>query len=381
MFMTSEDLPAVDPETDRRLMAAALRFGRRHLGSVHPAPSVGALVVRFEAGVPVIVGRGVTPVASAGHSTAAALAMAGEAARGATLYTTIEPVVRYEDGDSDTDAILAAGIVRVVAALEDPVPGRTRSGFARLREAGIDITAGVLGEEARRQHAGFLSRLKSGRPYATLKLAVSADGMIGRKSGERMLVSGREAFEHLQRLRIEADASMIGIGTALANDPRLVVRVPGLLGLSPIRIVLDSAARLPERSALVAGARETPLWVFVAPEADRARRQALEAAGAIVIEVRAGTGGLDMGSVMKALGDRGVNNLLVEGGARIASTIVTQGFADEVVLFRAPVVIGQDGVRALAGSALSMIDRNPRYRIVEEALLGEDRMVRFERKN
>lgn len=372
---------AADPELDRRLMAAALRFGRRHLGRTHPEPSVGALVVRFDGGGPVVVGRGVTPARGQGHAVAEALASAGEAARGATVYLTLEPAVSHTDGSSDTDALIAAGIARVVVALEDPRPGRKRAGLARLREAGIEVTAGVLGEEARSDHAGFLMRVGQERPFVTLKLAVSADGMIGRKSGERMLVSGREAFEHLQTLRIEADASMIGIGTALANDPRLMVRVPGLAHLSPVRIVLDTAARLPPDSQLVASIDIAPLWVLVGPEADRSRQERLAAVGADVLPVGTGTGGLDMAAVLKLLGERGINNLLVEGGAKVASSLVTRGFADAVILYRAPVVIGPDGVRALAGGALSMIDRNPRYRIVDELMFGEDRMVRFERKS
>jgi diaminohydroxyphosphoribosylaminopyrimidine deaminase/5-amino-6-(5-phosphoribosylamino)uracil reductase len=379
--MAKDEKLAVDPEMDRRLMAAALRLGRRHLGRTHPAPSVGALVVRFDGSAPVVIGRGVTGEGGAGHAVALALASTGESARGATLYTTLEPALRLQDGTSDAQAIIAAGISRVVAALEDPRPGHTRAGFACLREAGIEVTAGVLGEEARRDHAGFLMRVTAGRPHVTLKLAVSADGMIGQKSGERMLVSGPQAFEHLQRLRIEADASMIGIGTALANDPRLNVRVPGLMHLSPTRVVLDSEARLPVGSALVATAREVPLSIFVREDADPARCAALRGAGADVVEIGGGSGGLDLSAALRSLGERGINNLLVEGGARVAASLVSQGFADAVVLYRAPVIIGPDGVRALAGGALSTIDRNPRYRIVDEALLGEDRMVRFERKN
>lgn len=379
--MGTETRRGVDPETDRRLMAAALRFGRRNLGRTSPAPSVGALVVRFEDGQPMIVGRGVTSPGRGPHSTDIALGMAGDAARGATLYTSLEPVVRHEDGYSDTDALIGAGIVRVVSALDDPDPKRTRSGYARLREAGVEVTAGVLGEEARRAHAGFIRRTQSGRPHTILKLAVSADGMIGRKSGERMLVSGQEAFDRLQGLRIEADASLIGIGTALANDPSLIVRIPSLRSMSPIRIVLDTQARLPVESALIAGARETPLWVMTGPDASAENRERLEAAGAVVLTVPTGSGGLDIQAALKTLAEHGISRLLVEGGAKVAASLVGQGLADDVVLFRAPVIIGPDGVRALAGGALSAIERSPRYRIVEDARLGDDRMVRYERTN
>ena len=379
--MVKQAMLIADPQWDQRLMAAALRLGRRNRGRTHPSPAVGALIVRFDGGEPVIVGRGATPAGAGGLAVAVALSAAGEAARGATAYLTLEPGLHNDDGTSSTDALIAAGVARVVVALEDPRPGRTRAGQARLREAGVEVTAGVLGEEARRDHAGFLMRISQGRPFVTLKLAVSADGMIGRKSGERMLVSGHGAFEHLQRLRLVSDATMVGIGTVLANDPRLIVRVPSLARLSPIRIVLDTEARMPPDCALLKSLDVAPLWVLVRPDADRGRRERLAAAGADVLEVEGGSGGLDIAAVLRLAGERGINDLLVEGGARVAASLVSRGFADAVVLYRAPVVVGPDGVRALAGGALSTIDRSPRYRIVDEVMLGEDRMVRFERKS
>jgi diaminohydroxyphosphoribosylaminopyrimidine deaminase/5-amino-6-(5-phosphoribosylamino)uracil reductase len=377
--MAAGETGTVDPQTDRRLMAAALRLGRRNLGATYPAPSVGALVVRFENGVPEIVGRGATPPGAGETSSAIALAMAGEAARGATFYTTIEPVIRRDDGTSETEALVAAGIARVVTAIPDPDPALAGSGHSRLRDAGLAVTTGVLGEEARRAHAGYLARTLLDRPHVVLKLAVSADGMIGRNSGERMLVSGLEAFQYLQMMRIEADATLIGIGTALVDDPSLVVRVPGLRAHSPIRIVLDTQARLPLQSSLVRGSAETPLWLLVGPDAPRSARAALEAAGVVVIECPTGSGGLDMEAVLKRLAERGITRVLVEGGARIAASLAGLSRLDEVVLFRAPVIVGPDGVRALAGRAMSVIERSPRYRLVEEARMGEDRMVRYER--
>ncbi len=379
--MTDQAGAVREPELDRRLMAAALRLGRRHQGRTHPAPAVGALVVRFEPSGPVVVGRGLTSPGGIGHATAHALAEAGAAARGATLYTSLEPVIRHGDGYSDTDALIGAGIGRVVSALDDPDARRTRSGYARLREAGVGVTAGVLADEARRLHAGFLSVATLGRPHVTLKLAISADGMIGRKTGERMLVSGPEAFQQLQRLRIESDASLIGIETALVNDPSLFVRVPGLRHLSPIRIVLDGDARLPLTSALVKTAAAMPLWLLVGPEADAAACGRLTEAGVTVLRVGTGSGGLDIQAMLKLVAERGITRLLVEGGARVAASFVSNGLADEVILFRAPVVIGPDGVRALAGGALSAIERSPRYRIAVDARLGEDRMIRYERTN
>lgn len=371
------ELDPAGAETDRRLMAAALRLGRQSRGAAGSAPPLAMLVVRFEDGLPVVVGR--SGPTGEGQSVGAVLAVAGEAARGATAYMLVEPTVRRVDGGSDTRSLIEAGIARVVFAMDDPDPERTGSGAAALAEAGIGVTAGVLGDVARRLYRSYVTLAASGRPHVVLKLAVSADGMIGAKSGERMLVSGPEAFEWLQAMRMEADASLVGIETALVNDPSLFVQVEALRSLSPIRVVLDSHLRLPIGSAFVETAHEIPLLVITGPDAPVERRAALEAAGAEVIGVPAGTGGLDWKAVLAELHARGVGRLLVEGGARVAASLVGQGLADEVVLFHAPVVVGPDGVRALAGGALSSIERSPRYRLVEQAMLGEDQMVRYER--
>jgi diaminohydroxyphosphoribosylaminopyrimidine deaminase/5-amino-6-(5-phosphoribosylamino)uracil reductase len=196
-----------------------------------------------------------------------------------------------------------------------------------------------------------------------------------------MLVSGREAFERLQAMRAETDAILIGIETALVNDPSLVVRIPSLRSRNPVRVILDGEARLPVGSALVRSVAEAPLWIVTGPEAEPETRERLAAEGAVLLASPAGSGGLDMQAVLGVLADRGITRVLAEGGARVAASLVGQGLADEVVLFRAPVVVGPDGVRALAGGALSAVERSPRYRLIEEARLGEDRMLRYERTN
>ncbi|BCP53353.1 riboflavin biosynthesis protein RibD [Kaistia sp. 32K] len=377
--MATERTASADPEMDRRLMAVALRLGRRNLGSTAPAPAVGTLVVGFEAEGPVIVGRGATGDDGTSQAEIAALTAAGAAARGATVYTTLEPSPNPLDGVSAVEALISAGVARVISALENPDPRVAGRGHAQLRDAGIAVVTGVLGDEARRLHAGPISVLAAGRPHVTLKLAVSADGMIGRLAGERMLVSGREAFARLQTMRIEADATLIGIGTALVDDPSLTVRVPGLRAHSPIRIVLDTQARLSPTSSLVKGAGDTALWLVTSSEAPLSNRDRLAAAGVEVINVGTGSGGVDIEAALRLLAERGVTRLLVEGGAKVAASLLHRGLLDEVVLFHAPVVVGPDGVRALAGGALSAIERSPRFRRIEETRLGEDRMVRYER--
>jgi diaminohydroxyphosphoribosylaminopyrimidine deaminase/5-amino-6-(5-phosphoribosylamino)uracil reductase len=246
-----------------------------------------------------------------------------------------------------------------------------------LEAAGIAVTTGVLGKEARLSHGGHISRITRGRPWLTLKLAVSADGMIGKRAGERMLITGRATFERVQGLRAEHDAVLIGIGTVEVDDPKLTLRYPASEPSHPIRVVLDTKARIGLATNLVQSARETPLWVFVGEDADPAKVAALEAAGVVVLKAPKGTGGLDFAAVAAALAEKGLTRILVEGGSCIASTMVNAGLADEVLLFRADVVVGPDGVRALAGGALSAIERSPRFRLVEDVMVGDDRLRRY----
>jgi diaminohydroxyphosphoribosylaminopyrimidine deaminase/5-amino-6-(5-phosphoribosylamino)uracil reductase len=364
-------------ELDRRLMAAALRLGRRHLGRTFPNPAVGALIVQPQPDGIHVVARGWTGFGGTPHAERAALDEARLAARGATVYVTLEPCAHHGRTPPCADALIAAGVGRVVSAMEDPDPRVAGKGHQRLADAGIPVLTGVLESEARWHHAGHITRVTLGRPHVTLKLAVSADGMIGRAGGDRMIISGRPAFDRVQAMRAETDAVMIGIGTVLVDNPRLTVRHPGLENRSPIRVVLDRTARIATSTLLVQTAGNVPLWIIVGSDAPAERRAALEAAGATVIEVNQGTGGLDIAAALIALGSRGITRVLAEGGSRVAGSLVAAGFADEVVLFRASVVVGPDGVRALGGRALSAVERSPRYRLVEDSVIGEDRMLRY----
>ncbi|MCC6982681.1 MAG: bifunctional diaminohydroxyphosphoribosylaminopyrimidine deaminase/5-amino-6-(5-phosphoribosylamino)uracil reductase RibD [Bauldia sp.] len=368
---------AVDPALDRRFMAAALRLGRRNLGRTYPNPAVGALVVRFEDGAPRVVGRGWTGVGGRPHAEAFALAMAGSAAKGATVYVTLEPCVHVGRGEPCTHALIAAGVGRVVTTMADPDPRTAGEGHELLRNAGIEVTTGVLEREGRIAHAGHLSRLANQRPLVTLKLGISADGMIGTRAGDRMMITGKAAFDRVQTLRAEYDAVMIGVGTALVDDPRLTVRQPGLEDRSPIRVVLDTNARLPLNSKLVQSAGEKPLWLIVSSEAPAERKNALANAGVEVIEVGTGSGGLAIADALTALSERGITRVLAEGGAKIAASLVSNDLTQEVILIRAPVVVGPDGIRALAGLALSAVERSPRYQLVDESMVGEDNFRRY----
>ena len=365
---------ATNARTDRRFMAAAIRLGARHLGQTGRNPSVGCLLVATDRGQPIVVGRGLTATGGRPHAERQALREAGEAARGATAYVSLEPCAHGGKHDSCAENLVAAGVARVVTAMEDPDPRTSGKGHAALAEAGIAVTTDVLADKARRSHSGHLARLGKGRPHVTLKLAVSADGMIGMREGERMIITGKPAFSAVQALRTRYDVLMVGIGTVLVDDPMLNVRLPGFGSRALTRVILDAAARIPLESRLIKTARDLPLVVMVGPEAPADKVKLIAEAGAEVMEIAARSDGLDLMVVLETLAEMGLTRVFAEGGAKVAANLVSQDLLDEVVIFRAPVVVGPDGVRALDGMAMSAIERSPRYRQVDALMVGEDQM-------
>jgi diaminohydroxyphosphoribosylaminopyrimidine deaminase/5-amino-6-(5-phosphoribosylamino)uracil reductase len=252
---------ATADETDRRFMAAAIRMSRWHLGLTATNPSVGTLIVRDDGAGPRIVGRGVTAIGGRPHAEPQALAEAGELARGATAYVTLEPCAHHGRTPPCAEALIAAGVARVVGAASDPDQRVSGRGYAMLREAGIEVVERVLADEAADLMAGYLIRSVRKRPEVTLKLAVSADGMIGRQGAGQVAITGDMSRAQVHAMRAEADAILIGIGTALADDPELTCRLPGMERRSPVRIVLDGQARLPAGSKLALSAAQTPVLV------------------------------------------------------------------------------------------------------------------------
>lgn len=372
-------LPPIDPEFDRRMMAAALRIGANNLGHTGVNPAVGCIIVNTGGESPVVVGRGWTAERGRPHAEKVALKAAGAAVTGATVYVTLEPCAHNGRTKSCSEALVDAGVARVVGAIADPDPRTSGKGFALLQDAGIAVTTGVLADEAARAHSGHIARVTKGRPHVTLKLAVSADGMIGTRGGERMIITGQPAFDTVQTMRTTFDVVMIGSNTAQIDDPRLTVRLRGMEKLSPARVILDSKAELPLGSRLATTARDFPLIIVVGPEAPEERKTALSDAGAKIIEIEAGAGGVDLRLTLEELAKQGFSRVLAEGGSEVAASLVSADLLDEVVIFRAPVVVGPEGVRALAGTALSAIERSPRYRVVEAGMVGEDQMRRYVR--
>ncbi|HEY7842877.1 MAG TPA: bifunctional diaminohydroxyphosphoribosylaminopyrimidine deaminase/5-amino-6-(5-phosphoribosylamino)uracil reductase RibD [Bradyrhizobium sp.] len=364
-----------DKEADRRFMQLALTLGRRGLGRTWPNPSVGAVVVKDG----VIVGRGWTQPGGRPHAEPEALKRAGEAAGGATLYVTLEPCSHFGKSPPCADATIAAGISRVVAAIEDPNPEVAGNGFARLRAAGIAVDVGLLAEEAARDHAGHFRRIRDGRPHVILKLAVSADDKIGAAGGKPVAISGEAARTRVHLLRAQSDAILVGIGTVLTDDPFLTCRLPGMAARSPVRMVLDRALRIPGNSRLVHSARQTPLWVVASELAEAPAATRLGAAGAQVIRIAPTSApGLDLTAVLRALADKGITRLMVEGGSRVASSFVAADLVDEVWLLRGPEALG-DGIAALDALPLSEITQSPRLKLRASETLGKDTLTIYER--
>ena len=349
-------------------MAAALGLAARGLGNVWPNPAVGCVLVREGR----VIARGWTQPGGRPHAEAEALRRAGADARGATAYVSLEPCAHHGETGPCAQALVEAGIARAVIALGDPDPRVDGAGAALLRDAGVEVSMGCLEEEAAELNAGFILRLNSKRPLITLKTATSLDGRIATQGGESRWITGPEARARGHGLRAQHDAVMIGIGTALADDPELTCRLPGLAERSPVRVVVDSHLRLPAGGKLVLGAGEVPVWALTIVGGE-GRAKELAGLGVQVIEVAAdGTGEVDMGAALAALAERGLTRVLVEGGGALAAALLRSRLVDRVAWFRAPMLIGGDGVAMAAALGVEALDQAPRLRRLIVAQVGDD---------
>jgi diaminohydroxyphosphoribosylaminopyrimidine deaminase/5-amino-6-(5-phosphoribosylamino)uracil reductase len=362
---------------DARFMGLALALGSRGLGRTWPNPAVGAVVVRDDGAGPVIIGRGWTQPGGRPHAETEALRRAGAAARGGTLYVTLEPCSHYGKTAPCVDAIIAAGIARVVSALEDPNPQVAGTGHRRLAENGIAVEVGLSAEVAQRVHTGHIRRVRDGRPHVTLKLAVSGDGKAGLAGRRPAAITGEPARDYVHRLRAMNDAVLTGIGTALADDPLLTCRLSGMANRSPVRVILDSRLRLPADSRLVATADKTPLWVMTSDDASWQRGEALLTKGAEVFRAPEKDGRLDLSDVLKRLGKSGITRLMVEAGPIVAAAFLQADLVDEALLFRSPNSIGADGINALEGLPLEALTRSSRLTSAGQEEVGADTIEHF----
>ena len=365
-----------DPIEDLRWMEAALNLGSRSLGLAAPNPAVGAILVKDGA----VVGRGATAPGGRPHAERIAIAEAGEAARGATLYVTLEPCSHFGASPPCVDAIIAAGVARVVSAMEDPNPLVGGQGHARLRAAGIAVSVGAGAAQARHDHLGHILRVTAGRPCVTLKLAETADGFASAGANDaRLRITGPIADLRVQIMRSTHEAIMVGIGTALGDDPALTVRLAGL-DRKPLRVVLDTHLRLPERSRLAATARDLPTLVIAGPTASDEAARRLEDLGVTIERAPLDAEGhVDLRHALRALGSRGITRVFSEGGPLVAARLIALGLADEVALITADKPLGRVGVAALDAEARSALLDGSRYGPVETRDYGPDTMRLWQR--
>lgn len=368
--MSDQPAPQAD---DARYMALALSLGRRGLGNTWPNPAVGAVIVKDG----VIVGRGWTQAGGRPHAETEALKQAGKAARGATLYATLEPCSHTGKTPPCADAIIKAGIKRVVSAIEDPNPEVAGQGYERMRAKGITVDTGLAAEEARRAHAGHITRIHKARPHVTLKLALSSDNKVGLAGRKPIQLTGEPARERVFLMRAQSDAILVGIGTVLSDNPNLTCRLPGMMERSPVRVVLDAKLRIPLSLSVMSTARDTPTWVFTSHKASPIAEDILQQRGAKVFRVDEQNGSLDLDAVLKVLAEQGITRLLVEGGPTVAASFVAADLVDEAVLLHTDKTIGPGGIDALEGMPLAKLTEGMTSRGIEQ--VGADTIETFEK--
>jgi len=347
-----------------RHMRHALTLGRRGLGKVWPWPSVGCVIVKDGR----IIGRGTSDKIRVMHAETLALEQAGDAARGATVYVTLEPCAHHGTTPPCAEALVRAGVARVVSACDDPNPLVSGKGYQILRDAGIEVITGVLAKEATQDHKGFLLSQTEKRPMVTLKLASTLDGRIATATGDSKWITGPEARRMVHAMRACHDAVMVGGGTARADDPQLNVRGMGAVK-QPVRVVLSRRLDLPMNGYLAKTAKDQPLWMCHGGEADSSPWQAL---GAKTIACETTAGQVDASSALRALAQEGITRVFCEGGGTLAASLLTAGLVDDLIVFHAGCVIGAEGIPSLATLGLSKLTEAPRFQLVKSRPIGGD---------
>jgi diaminohydroxyphosphoribosylaminopyrimidine deaminase/5-amino-6-(5-phosphoribosylamino)uracil reductase len=364
-------------------MRIALGLARRGLGSVWPNPAVGCVIVRDDgAGAPAIVGRGWTQPGGRPHAETEALARAGDAARGATAYVSLEPCNHHGKTPPCTEALIAAGIARVVAATEDPDPRVSGSGLKRLADAGIAVDCGLERRAAEDLNAGFIMRVRHGRPLVCLKTATTLDGRIATHTGESQWITGPEARARVHLMRARYDAVMVGVGTAVADDPALTARLPGLEGRQPVRVVVDARLRLPLTAQMVQSAGEVPTWIVTRDDNDDTRADAFRDLGVELIALPPSAAGYpDPAALLAALGERGLTRVLVEGGATLAAVLLRAQLIDRIAWFRSGGIVGGDGIPAVEAFGVDHLAAMARFERHGVKRVGADLLETFSRRH
>ena len=356
-----------DP-TDRRFMRLALGLARRGLGNVWPNPTVGCVLIRDDR----VVGRGWTQPGGRPHAETMALRQAGILAQGATAYVSLEPCCHHGKTPPCADALVAAGVARAVVAALDPDPRVAGGGVERLLSNDIETDCGVLEAEALSLNAGFVSRILRGRPHLSLKLATTLDGRIATRSGASQWITGERARQWGHLMRAQNDAVMVGSGTASVDDPSLTCRLPGLVTRSPVRVIADADLRLSPKSKLAQSAGRVPIWLLTRDSRTSAGRT-LKALGVELIETAEGTGGhVDLADGLAGLAARGITRVLVEGGKGLATALLEARLVDEIFWFRAPGLIGDDGLPALGSFGIDAVESLHRFERRSVTVIGDD---------
>ena len=353
-------------------MARALELAARARGRTSPNPMVGALVVAADT----VVGEGFHARAGAAHAETEALQQAGSAASGADLYVNLEPCSHFGRTPPCVDAIIAAGVARVFAAMRDPNPQVNGRGFARLREAGVKVHVGLLGEQAAHLNEVYCTNMTTGRPYVTLKIAMSLDGKTATRTGDARWITGEDARRRVHEMRNEVDAVLVGIGTVLVDDPELTTRLEGLESRHPDRVVIDSHLRIPSRARVLAHRNRGRTILVAGPHAPPARMRELRELGAEVITIDGGERRVDLRMVAERLFELGITSILIEGGSEIAASSLAAGIVDKLVLFIAPLLIGgREAPPVIGGVGVGPLADAARLSDVRWSAVGDDLMV------
>jgi diaminohydroxyphosphoribosylaminopyrimidine deaminase/5-amino-6-(5-phosphoribosylamino)uracil reductase len=362
--------------SDKVHMAQALQLARRGLGLTWPNPSVGSLVVAPSGE---ILGRGTTAPGGRPHAEAIALDRAGDRARGATIYVTLEPCAHEGRSTACADAIVKAKPARAVVALRDPDPRTSGRGIERLRTAGVEVEEGVLAEEAAEVALGHLLRMTEDRPAVTLKLAVGADGLMPRGNGAPVWITGPDARAHAHLLRARNDAILVGRGTVLADNPSLTCRLPGMSCRSPVRVVLDRRLRTPPHAHLFDDLM-VPVWLVCAADEEHPNTDALQDHGAEIVYVPVDSSGmLGVRDVLETLAGRGITRVLVEGGPSVARAFLDADLIDEMVIYQGARVAGPDGLMPFVNEGLDRVTASGHFTEIQSRSFGPDRMTAWRR--
>ena len=364
--------------SDLHHMAQALMLARRGLGQTWPNPSVGTVIANTSGD---ILGRGQTAPGGRPHAEAVALEQAGKRTKGATLYVTLEPCAHVGRGAPCADAIANAKPARVVAAMRDPDPRTSGDGFARLRDAGIEVIEGVLEDEALAINRGHVLRVTEGRPAVTLKLALGSDGLVPRgQAGAPTWVTGESARAHAHLLRARADAILVGRGTIVADNPSLTCRLPGMECRSPVRVVLDRRLRTPLDARLFED-EMVPVWFICASDEELPNAEEFQERGAEVISVDIDADGLPLiKDALEQLAMRGITRLLVEGGPSVAQVFLAADLVDEAIIYQGTNAAGIDGLLPFVSEGLDRLSEGGHFTLVESRQFGPDRMTKWRRK-